>query len=94
MTRGHKRVSHPKVDDGRRHHDADALQQVSDHVYEGGTNACVAMATEQRVAVTVSDGGALAVLVDLVVASAVSVKGGGVMENVGHAVEVHRRVQF
>lgn len=81
-------LSHTKVDDGRCHHDADALQQVSDHVDEGGTNARVALATKERVAVAVADR-SLAVLFDLVITPAVGVEGGGVMEDVGHAVE-HR----
>lgn len=80
--------SDPKVDDGRRHHDADALQQVSDHVDEGGTHARVAVVTEECVAVAVADR-SLTILVDLAITPAMRVEGGGVMEDVGHAVE-HR----
>lgn len=80
-------ISDPKVDDDRRHHDADALQQVSNHVDEGGADTRVAVAAEERVGVSVSGHGTLAVLVDLVIATAVGVEGGGVMEDVGHAAE-------
>lgn len=54
---------------------------------EGGTDAGVAVggAAEERVGVAVGGGVALAVLVDLVIAAAVGVEGGGVMEDVGHA---------
>lgn len=50
---------------------------------EGGADTGVAVATEQRVGVA---DGTLAVLVDVVVAAAVSVEGGGVVQDVGHAV--------
>lgn len=86
-------ISDPKVDDDRCHHDADALQQVSHHVDEGGADARVAMATEERVGVAVGDG-ALASLVYLVVAAAVAVEGGGMMEDVGHAAERNRYFNF
>lgn len=56
---------------------------------EGGADARVAMATEERVGVAVS-GGTLAVLVDLVIAAAVGVEGGGMMEDVGHAAKRKR----
>lgn len=56
---------------------------------EGGADACVAMATEERVGVAVSHG-ALAVLINLVIAAAVGVERGGVMEDVGHAAEGQR----
>lgn len=82
-------ISDPKVDDDRRHQDADALQQVAHHVDEGGTDARVAMAAEESVGVSVSDG-TVAVLVDLVVSAAVGVEGCGVMEDVGHAAERRR----
>lgn len=82
-------ISDPEVDDDGGHQDADALQQVAHHVDEGGADAGVAMATEERVAVTVGDG-ALAVLVDVVVTAAVGVEGGGVMEDVGHAAQRER----
>lgn len=83
--------SDPKVDDDRRHQHADALQQVAHHVDEGGADARVAVAAEERVGVSVRDG-AVAVLVDLVVAAAVGVEGGGVVEDVGHAAERRRRL--
>lgn len=51
---------------------------------EGGADARVAVAAGERVGVAVSDG-AHAGLVDLVVAAAVGVEGGGVMEDVDHA---------
>lgn len=47
------------------------------------------MATEERVGVTVSHG-ALAVLINLVIAAAVGVERGGVMEDVGHAAKGQR----
>lgn len=53
---------------------------------EGGAHAGVAVAAEERVGVAVADG-TLAALVDRVVAGAVGVEGGGVMEDVGHAAE-------
>ncbi|TNN45432.1 hypothetical protein EYF80_044378 [Liparis tanakae] len=85
--------SDPKEDDDGRHHDADALQQVSDHVDEGGADAGVAVAAEERVGVAVGGeggGGAVAALVDLLVAAAVGVEGGGVMEDGdGHYAENH-----
>lgn len=87
----------PDVDDGRRHHDTHALQQVSHHVDEGGTDAGVAVggAAEERVGVAVAVGGgvALAVLVDLVIAAAVGVEGGGVVEDVGHAARGNRETR-
>lgn len=83
-------ISDPKVDDDCCDHDADALQQVSEHVDEGGADAGVAVAAEERVGVAMSDG-TLAVLVDLVIAAAMSVEGGGVMEDVGHAAEKQQR---
>lgn len=77
----------PDVDDGRRHHDAYALEQVSHNVDEGGADAGVAVGApaEECVAVAVDRGAALAILINLVIAAAVSVEGGGVMEDVGHA---------
>lgn len=51
---------------------------------EGGADARVAVAAEERVGVAVSDG-TVAVLVNLVITAAVGVEGGGVMEDVGHA---------
>lgn len=56
---------------------------------EGGADAGVAVATEERVGVAVRHG-ALAVLINLVIAAAVSVEGGGVMEDVGHAAKGRR----
>lgn len=85
-------ISDPKIDDSRRHHHADTLQQVANHVDEGSADACVAMATKERVGVAMADG-ALTVLVDLVVAAAVGVEAGGVVEDVGHAAEQQRSVQ-
>lgn len=82
-------ISDPKVDDDRRHQDADALQQVAHHVDEGGTDARVAVATEERVGVSMSDG-TVAILINLVVATAMGVEGGGVVEDVGHAAERRR----
>lgn len=82
-------ISDPKVDDDRRHQDADALQQVAHHVDEGGTDTRVAVATEERVGVSMSDG-TVAILINLVVATAVGVEGGGVVEDVGHAAERRR----
>lgn len=77
----------PDVDDGRRHHDAYALEQVSHHVDEGGADAGVAVGAtaEEWVGVAVDGGVALAILVNLVIAAAVSVEGGGVMEDVRHS---------
>lgn len=64
---------------------------------EGGTDAGVAVgaAAEERVGVAVAVGGgvALAVLVDLVIAAAVGVEGGGVMEDVGHAARGNRETR-
>ena len=79
-------ISDPKVDDGRRHHDADALQQVPNNMDEGGADARVAVATEERVGMAVGHG-TLTVLVNVVVAAAVSMEGGWMMEDVGHAAE-------
>lgn len=54
---------------------------------ERSADARVAMATEERVGVSVSGHRALAVLIDLVIAAAVGVESGGVMKDVGHAAE-------
>lgn len=80
-------LADPDVDNGRRHHDADALQQVSHHVDEGSADAGVAVgaAAEECMGVAMNWGMALAILVNLVIAAAVSVEGGGVMEDVRHA---------
>lgn len=51
---------------------------------EGGADARVAVATEERVGVAVSDR-ALTVLVNLVITTPMGVEGGRVMEDVGHA---------
>lgn len=75
-------ISDPKEDDCRRHHDADALQQIPHHVDEGGAYAGVAVAAEERVAVI---DGTPTVLVNVAVATAVSVEGGGVVQDVGHS---------
>lgn len=77
----------PDVDDDRRHHDAYALQQVSHHVDEGGADAGVAMGATAKECMGVAMYGsvALAILVNLVIAAAMSVEGGGVMEDVRHA---------
>lgn len=56
---------------------------------EGSTDACIAVATEERVGMTVSDG-TLTVLVNVVITAAVGVKGGRMMEDVGHAAEMKR----
>lgn len=56
---------------------------------EGGADAGVAMATEERVGVAMSDG-TLAILVNLVIAAAMSVERGGVMEDIGHTAEKQR----
>lgn len=53
---------------------------------EGGADARVAVAAQERVGVAVG-GVTLAVLINLVIAAAVGVEGGGVMEDVGHAAE-------
>lgn len=56
---------------------------------EGGADARVAVAAKERVGVAVG-GVTLAVLVNLVIAAAVGVEGGGVMEDVGHAAKGKR----
>lgn len=56
---------------------------------EGGADARVAVAAEEHVGVAVG-GVTLAVLVNLVIAAAVGMEGGGVMEDVGHAAEGKR----
>jgi len=68
-------------------------------VDEGGADAGVAVAAEERVGVAVvgvavGGGGAVAALVDLVVAAAVGVEGGGVMEDVGHAAQRRRDCDY
>lgn len=56
---------------------------------EGGADAGVAVAPEERVGVAVTDG-TLAILVNLVITTAVSVERGRVMEDVGHTAERQR----
>lgn len=56
---------------------------------EGGADAGVAVATEERVGVAMSHG-ALPILVNLVITTAMSVERGRVMEDVGHTTERQR----
>lgn len=58
---------------------------------ERGTDARVAMATEERVGVAMTDG-ALTVLVDLLITSAMRVEGGGVVKDVGHTAETQKNL--
>lgn len=78
-------LTDPDVDDYRCDHDANALQQISHHMNEGGAHAGVVVAAE-HVGVAVGDG-TEAALVHLVVAIAPGAEGGGAMQDVGHAEE-------
>lgn len=82
-------ISDPKEDDGRCHHDADALQQVTEHVDECGTHACVAMATKERMGVAMTDG-ALTILINLLITPTMRVEVCRVMKDVGHTAEWQR----
>lgn len=58
---------------------------------EGCTDACVAMATREHVGVTVTYG-ALAVIINVMITTAVRVDIGGVMENIGHTAKLEKEV--
>lgn len=86
MTKLVPKKANPEVNDDGCHHDPHALQEVPQHMDESSPNAGVAVASQQAMGVAVAHGAlGHAILVNLVVASAVGVEGGGVVQDVGHA---------